>query len=73
MKTTRSPLLILALSALAIGLVIISQVSAPPAVAATLGTAGALAILVGFRTDGRRRVVLLLIAGIALGGWRGMV
>jgi len=56
----------------AIGLVIIFKVSAPPAVAAILGTAGALAILVGFQTDGRRRVILLLIAGIALGGWRGM-
>ncbi len=56
----------------AIGLVIVSKISAPPVIIVTLGVAGALAMLAGFHTDGRRRALLLLMAGIAIGGWRGM-
>lgn len=56
----------------AIGLVIVTRISAPPAIIAILGATGILAVAAGFYSDGRRRVILLLIAGIALGGWRGM-
>ena len=47
-------------------------ISAPPAAAAALGAAGGLALLAGFHADGRRRLLFLLIAGLALGGWRGI-
>ncbi|MCK5377743.1 MAG: DNA internalization-related competence protein ComEC/Rec2 [Acidobacteria bacterium] len=56
----------------AIGLVIITESSGPSALIATLGAAGGLALLAALRADGRSRVVLLLVAGIALGGWRGL-
>lgn len=36
-----------------------------------LGGLGVLALVAGLHTDGRRRVILLLIAGMALGGTRG--
>lgn len=55
-----------------IGLATVTGASAPPFMIACLGVAGGLALLAGFRADGRRRAVLLLITGFALGGWRGM-
>lgn len=55
-----------------ISLTVITATSAPPAMIAALGAAGGLVLLAGLHADGRRRVLLLLIAGIALGGWRGL-
>lgn len=55
-----------------IGLATVTGASAPPLIIACLGVAGGLALLAGFRADGRRRAALLLITGFALGGWRGM-
>lgn len=54
-----------------IGLVIVTGVSSSPAMIAGFGAAGGLALVAGLHTDGRRRVLLLLLAGLALGGWRG--
>jgi len=56
----------------AVGLTLIADTTAPPAAAAALGVAGGLALIAGFHSDGRRRLLFLLIAGMALGGWRGM-
>ncbi|RLE24944.1 MAG: hypothetical protein DRJ65_08930, partial [Acidobacteria bacterium] len=56
----------------AIGLTLIAAATTPPAASAALGVAGGLTLLAGFYADGRRRLLFLLIAGLALGGWRGI-
>lgn len=56
-----------------VGLATITEASAPSALIAGLGATGGLALLAGFQTDGRRRAAFLLITGVALGGWRGLI
>ncbi len=55
----------------AISLTIITGSILPQAAVLGLGTVGFLFVAAGFHFNGRRRTLLLLIAGIALGGWRG--